>query len=199
MSLTLAGPSRQTFLYIKSIPSKKTSKVISTTQRYASGPNPHLTPLDAKQDALRSLLYPPEASSSSSPVGSYHPSLLPRLKHVIGDPEVHETIERAYKLHQRLQRETQTRSLQLKYRAMVEACEELLRMSEEGEVEKNVYDRAMTKSGQSEKVEGEIKRGNPEVKWAAARLEGLFPREMGVPVESRGKSWDYGWRRPGSD
>ena len=165
----------------------------------APGSNPHLAPTDSKTDILRALLYPPEsiAPTSSSPVGAHHPQHAARVNHIIQDPEVHETIERAYQLYRREQRTAQQASLQVKYAAMVEACDELDRMTQSGVLARGVYDRAMARTaGPVDKVEG--KKNSPESRFSEARLEALFPREMWVPTETRGKGWNYDWKRPGT-
>lgn len=93
--------------------------------------------------------------------------------------------------------------LAAKLKAMQEACEELDRLTTEGGMSRTVYDRAMSRPTlKGEKVEvvqssGGGRKETPESRWAAARIEGLVPREMWVPTETRGKGWKYDWTRPG--
>jgi large subunit ribosomal protein L40 len=117
---------------------------------------------------------------------------------LIPDPEVYETVERAWKLHQRTKRDQRQKVLNAKLKAMQEACEELDKLtSEGGGLARSVYDRAMSRPTlRGEKVE-QGKKETPESRWAAARIEGLVPRELWVPVETRGKGWKYDWTRPG--
>ena len=124
---------------------------------------------------------------------------------------------------QREKRDQRQKSLGIKLQAMKDACEELDKLtggtsgtneasssSNAGAVEevkgglsRTVYDRAMSRPTlKGEKVDLPTgtsggKKETPESRWAAARIEGLVPREMWVPTETRGKGWNYDWTRPG--
>ncbi len=82
---------------------------------------------------------------------------------------------------------------------MEEACDELDQLTRDGKVDRVVYDRAMAKPNPYvlERVTG--RRVTPESRWKEARLEGLVPREVWVSTETRGKGWDYGWKRPSGE
>jgi large subunit ribosomal protein L40 len=82
---------------------------------------------------------------------------------------------------------------------MVEACDELERMTSEGGYPRAVYERAMARPAQSAGGEDRGRKVSQESKFKEARMEGLVPREAWVPTETRGKAWNYGWKRPGSD
>lgn len=170
--------------------------------RYASqsgGQNPHLAlPSDTRTDTIRQTLYPPNAHipSSASPTGAYHPQYAERVEAVIVDSEAHETIERAWKLFQREKRESQSTILTAKFNAMKEACEELDKVTE-GTERRYVFERAMARPSYSPPEEIRGKKGS-EARFLETRLEGMVPREAWVPVESRGKGWNYEWKRPGS-
>jgi len=176
------------------------------SRTYATRPAPD-TGTDSRTEIIRRSLYPTDSFSpkSASPTGSHHPQHLSRLCAVIHSPEVYETIERAWKLYQRQLRESKKSELNAKYHAMVEACDELDEMTkvgEEGEggrYDRVVFDRAITKSNpyKVEKVTG--RRQTPESRWLEARLDGLVPREAWVPTETRGKGWDYEWKRPSGE
>ena len=92
-----------------------------------------------------------------------------------------------------------------KFAAMEDACDELDRLTqgseggEEGKYDRMVYDRAMARANPYalERMTG--RRATPESRWREARLDGLVPREAWVPTETRGKGWDYGWRRPSGE
>ncbi|KAK8864645.1 hypothetical protein IAR55_001895 [Kwoniella newhampshirensis] len=183
---------------------------------YAAKPaatNPNLVqPSDSRSDLLRSTLYPADsyAPTSSSPTGSYHPDHLARLQAVIPSAEAYETIERAWLLYQRELRTGRQNALNAKYKAMVEACDELEKITNPanggaesrdgkgGQYHRHVYEWATADVRQAER-RGEQTRGKKTVeqRWKETRVDGLVPRESWVPVESRGKGWDYGWTRPG--
>lgn len=115
---------------------------------------------------------------------------------MIGNAEAHETIERAWRLFQREKRESQREALTAKYDAMVEACNELDAVTAGGDIPRAVFDRAVARpSGFSEEAKG--KKG-PEARWLEARIDGMVPREAWVPTETRGKGWNYDWKRPAS-
>lgn len=174
--------------------------------RHASGPssgqNPHLvTPSDSRTDTIRQVLYPPNSPypSSSSPTGEYQPQHAERLQAVVGDAEAHETIERAWKLFQRQKREAHRRSLQAKLDAMTEACRELDEItgsgSKEGKYPRTIYDKAMARPTGRPAEDPRGKKG-AEARWLEARIDGLVPREAWVPTDTRGKGWNYKWKRP---
>jgi large subunit ribosomal protein L40 len=92
--------------------------------------------------------------------------------------------------------------LKLKYDAMVEACDELDRLTKgvkeggEGKWSRDVYLAATEKSNpyKAERVTG--RSITPLSRFKEGRLDGLIPREAWVPAESRGKAWNYDWKRP---
>lgn len=171
----------------------------------SSAQNPHLTvPSDSRTDTIRQTLYPPSSPNpaSSSPTGTYRPQHAERVEAVISSAEAHETIERAWRLFQREKRKEKETILTAKFNAMVDACEELDRVTaaEEGgggRYPRYIYDRAMAKPSFAAPEEARGKKGS-EGRWLEARLEGMVPREQWVPTETRGKGWNYGWKRPGN-
>lgn len=158
---------------------------------------------DNRTEIIRRSLYPTDSFSpkSAAPTGSHHPQHLERIQAIVHSPEVYETIERAWKLYQRQKREAKKRELSAKYAAMEEACDELESLTKEegGKYDRMVYDRAMAKTNPyaGERLVG--RRATPESRWKEARLDGLVPREAWVPTETRGKGWDYAWKRPSGE
>lgn len=173
--------------------------------------NPHTGgPSDPRLETIRNVLYPNGSSAppgSTSPVGTRRYEYEQRLQKLIPSQEAHETVERAWQLFRREKREKKQRELTAKFAAMEDACDELdaLTGGEEGkgEVPRGVYSRAMQRmahgpAAYQAALQG-IKQGKkktPESKFLEARIEGLVPREAWVPVESRGKGWNYDWVRP---
>jgi large subunit ribosomal protein L40 len=123
---------------------------------------------------------------------------------VLPSAEAYETIERAWLLFQREKRVAKTRALEAKYKAMEEACDELDRMTSrveeggEGAAPRFLYDRAMARPSQFPVESAKGKKAGAESRWLEARIEGMVPREAWVPTETRGKGWNYDWKRPGS-
>lgn len=152
---------------------------------------------DSRLDIIRKTLYPVGGvDTASSPTGTYHPDHQARLAHVLGaNPEVHETIERAWKTHQRDVRESRQAALRAKHAEMVRACEALKNADE------RLYAQAMVKpdirkSSSSAPLDPQPEGGKTslaEKRRKAARIEGLFPREWPVPRETWGKEkWHKG-------
>lgn len=115
----------------------------------------------------------------------------------MADSEAHETIERAWKLFQREKRAKHAAALEAKLAAMVDACEELDRVTSGEGAGRHVFERAMARASFSppENIKG--KKGS-EARFLEVRLEGMWPRESWVPTETRGKGWNYEWKRPGT-
>lgn len=191
--------------------------------------NANATPTEGKMEVIRAALYPKEgvAPTSASPMGARHADHERRLRAVAPSAEAHETIERAWNLHRRAVRAARAEALGAKYEAMVEACAELdaltrgppkseaeresgdgLGLGEigEGVLPRAVYDRAMVRMAHASAAYAAAKQGiaqgkkkTTESRWLEARPEGIVPREAWVPVDSRGKGWNYEWTRPANE
>lgn len=186
----------------RTLPSHVTP-IITRRRAYATAPvNPHLAaPSDTRIEIIRQALYPADAHlpKSAAPSGSYHPNHVARLQHLVPDAEVYETIDRAWQLYQREQREAQKKSLAAKYEAMTEACDLLDEITAEGgSWPRSLYDKAMARASmKGGSAAGETgKRATSESRWLDARIDGLVPREAWVPTETKGKGWNYEWKRP---
>lgn len=141
----------------------------------------------------------------STPTGSYRPDHVDRLMHVL-DPsssgrakEIHDTITRAQLLQRRLDRERRLEALQRKEASMRRACDALIALGDS-----HLINKAFTKPDPRKAPEIKVAAGEKlnagERKWHAARIEGLFPREMAkVPRETwptdPAARWDHEWKR----
>lgn len=119
-------------------------------------------------------------------------------------------------MHQKQKEKRRVKDLQAKQDAMREACEALRQLAVGPDAissGRRLYEAAMTKPNPNNKAtieptttaeDGTAKlkprRGVAENKFFAARIGGLFPREMPVPTETwkNGERWDYEWRHPDS-
>lgn len=163
--------------------------VLTSTRGYAVSPDQQ-TQGDDRSNMIRKTLYPPGGPSTPTPTGLHHPQHLERLQHVIPSPVVHETITRAWALHQRELRTARERSLKIKYAAMQEAMDELENLGD-----RRLLDMATSRKAQDAEDLSGLK--GREKKWKEARVEGLFPREAWVPTETPStKGWNYEWTRP---
>jgi len=151
--------------------------------------------------------------------------MLERLQHVMAGEqghdsakarEVHETISRAWLLHQKQKEKRRQKALQAKYDSMRAACEALRQLAVGPNAipsGRRLYDAAMVKPNPNKATASEPtpqpsgdpaapkpKRSLAENKYFAARIGGLFPRELPVPTETwrNGERWDYEWKHPDS-
>ena len=184
------------------VSSRTHRQIFPLCRTYATRPSASDTSTDSRTETIRRSLYPPNTFSpqSASPTGAHHAQSLSRVAAVLHSPEVYETSERAWKLYLRHRRDRKRRELTAKFGAMEDACDALDEVTrEEGGYERLVYTRAMARPDPyaEEKVTG--RSSTPGSRWREARLDGLVPREAWVPTETRGKGWDYEWKRPSMD
>lgn len=178
-----------------------------------SGCDPTATPpSDTRSDVIRTHLYPPNTFSpkSSSPTGAHLPDHIARLRAILPNPEVYDTIERAWRVHTRLEKEQRERVLREKWRALEEACDELDSITSPSPSSsssthtdagtslypRRIYTRAIARPNphREELVRG--RKATPESRFLEARIEGMVPREAWIGLETRGKGWNYGYKRP---
>ncbi|KAL8290017.1 hypothetical protein RQP46_002956 [Phenoliferia psychrophenolica] len=128
---------------------------------------------DSRSEVIKKVLYESDPTDESR---------LSALAKVVPSLEAHETITRAWALHTRQQREAHDAELARKYDAMRRAIDLL------EETDKTLWDKAV----------GGKKFQNVDQKAATnARLDGLVPREMRVPMDQEGTAmWDSAWKAP---
>jgi large subunit ribosomal protein L40 len=143
--------------------------------------------IDPKLALIRSTLYPPNRrTTDGSPIGSYRPDVGRALSRIIQNQTVHETIERAWKLHLRHIR---------KFNSMKRAMEELEKFD-------ITLAKAAAKEFTPEEMSEEEREMSREVKGAQrraldARIPGMFPRDMRVPTDTPPiGGWDHAWKPP---
>ncbi|KAI5480371.1 hypothetical protein MNV49_000946 [Pseudohyphozyma bogoriensis] len=151
---------------------KAPAKAKNQPQRGSRG----LEQADARIDVIKKFLF--ESSPSDA-------DRLASLAKVVPSVEVHETITRAWALHERHQREAHEAELKRKYDAMKNAIDVL------EQTDRDVWEKA---------VGGKKYQNVDQKRSTNARLEGLFPRELRVPLEKAGdKAWDSQWTRVSKD
>ncbi|CAO1624171.1 unnamed protein product [Jaminaea pallidilutea] len=169
-----------------------------------SGYSPHdpryVAPtLDPRGDAIRRMMYPAETDAIANRKKAKKPETLEEA--LPYGPEVHETIDRAWKLYQREQREEFEEDLRVKRERMREAVADLAKTNKRL-YRAATYRVAPTKRSPTEQamlvdlgiVSGQGAKGpkmspSPEQRRHARnlmgrRLEGLFPREVRVPTNT---------------
>ncbi|GAA5955840.1 hypothetical protein JCM21900_001732 [Sporobolomyces salmonicolor] len=128
---------------------------------------------DPRIETIKNLLYEPGPSDADR---------LAALSRVIPSADAHETVQRAWALHQRHRREAHSAELARKYASM-RAAVDLLEQTDKALWEKAVGGKKFQNVDQSHATN--------------ARLEGIVPRELRVPMEQPGgQVWDSEWKAP---
>lgn len=167
-------------------------RVFQTSVRYAARDT---GAADPRSDIIRRVLYPSNLRNRASPTGGWRPDVARRLQRAIPSVQAHETIERAWLLHQRHIRRGRQAELDRKFQSMRTAMEKL------HELEPKLYQAANELEDPRARSEEETEllqtMKGPEKKAAEARIRGLFPREIRVPTDTPSREgWNYTWTPP---
>ncbi|EJF67105.1 hypothetical protein DICSQDRAFT_164941 [Dichomitus squalens LYAD-421 SS1] len=145
---------------------------------------------DPKNDIIRRALYPSNIRNRPSPVGSWRPDVGRRLQRAIPSVQAHETIERAWFLHQRHVRRARASELQRKFESVRNAMETLRFVAPDLYVEANKEEDPRARSPAETDLLKKLK--GPEKKAVEARIRGLFPRELRTPTDTPPRNgWTY--------
>jgi large subunit ribosomal protein L40 len=145
---------------------------------------------DPIKENIRKALYPPNIRNRASPTGTWRPDIAQALQVAVPSKQVHETIERAWKLHVRHIRKRRDAELQRKFDCMKRAMEELWR------IDKELYIDTNRPFDPRERREGEMKWLQslkvPQRRAYESRVKGLFPRELRPPMDTPSRDgWKY--------
>ncbi|KAH9004165.1 hypothetical protein EDB86DRAFT_3099491 [Lactarius hatsudake] len=80
---------------------------------------------DPTMENIRKALYPPNVANKPTPTGTWRPDVARAIQLAIPSKQAHDTIERAWLLHQRHQRWKREEELARKYECMRKAMDEL--------------------------------------------------------------------------
>jgi large subunit ribosomal protein L40 len=150
------------------------------------------TSADPVNETIRKALYPPNVANKPSPTGAWRLDVARAIQIAVPSKQAHETIERAWLLHQRHQRWRREEELDRKYECMKKAMDELEKIdtrlfSEANRVE-DPRQRGMAETKLAKTLRG------VEKKVLESRLPGLFPRELRVPTDTPARDgWKYDW------
>ncbi|KZV93762.1 hypothetical protein EXIGLDRAFT_588106, partial [Exidia glandulosa HHB12029] len=148
---------------------------------------------DNRKRILQRALYPRNGPRDESPIGTYRPDAKLALRRSIQNVEVHETIERAWLLHQRHQRQARTAELQRKWDSMHAAMSELRSFDYDRFVEANTVEDPRARPPAEQVLLKNLK--GPERQFIEGRIRGLFPREMRIPTNTPSRAgWNHAWR-----
>ncbi|OBZ68575.1 54S ribosomal protein L28, mitochondrial [Grifola frondosa] len=147
---------------------------------------------DPKTDIIRRALYPSNIRNRPSPTGTWRPDIGRRLQRAIPSVQAHETIERAWWLHQRHVRRERQADLDRKFQCMRTAMETLREVAPKLYAEANKEEDPRVRSRLEIDVAKTLK--GPERKALESRIRGLFPRELRIPSDTPPRGgWNYGW------
>ena len=145
---------------------------------------------DERNDIIRRALYPSNIRNRPSPVGTWRPGVGRRLQRAIPSVQAHETIERAWALHQRHVRRARDAELRRKFESMRGAMETLRLVAPGLYAEANKEEDPRARSEAETELLKKLK--GPEKKAVESRIRGLFPRESRMPTDTPPRNgWTY--------
>jgi len=172
---------------------KPTLRKCQTSVRYAGRTAPAGDP---RHEILRRTLYPSNLRNKSTPTGTWRSDVGRALQHAIPSVQAHETIERAWLLHQRHVRRQRDSELKRKFEKMKEAMDELEKLDKHLYFEANRQEDPRARSTKEVELTKTLK--GSERKAMEARIRGLFPRELRVPTDMPPRTgWNYDWKPTG--
>lgn len=148
---------------------------------------------DPKKEIIRRALYPNNIRNKATPTGTWRPDVGRALQHAIPSVQAHNTIERAWLLHQRHIRKKRDAELARKFECMRRAMEELEKIDSRLYMEANKQEDPRARS-EAELQLMRTQKGS-EKKALDARIRGLFPRELRIPTDTPSRNgWNYEWK-----
>lgn len=155
--------------------------------------------MDEKVAVIRRALYPPNIRNKPSPTGSWRPNTLRALWKSIPTRQVHEIIERGYKLYLRHRRQQRQAEIERKFESMKRAMTELAQLDMRLAIEANRVEDPRQRTEEENKILSNARGSERAVAeaWINGRIPGLFPRELKLPVDTPSKEgWDHDWKPP---
>ncbi|CAL1694260.1 unnamed protein product [Somion occarium] len=165
-------------------------RVGQTPVRHAGGQE--INTSDPRKDLIRRVLYPTNIRNRASPTGTWLPDVGRRLQRAIPSVQAHETIERAWFLHQRHARRRRQAEAEKKFQCMWNAMEKLRELSPRLYEEANKGEDPRARSPAETEIWKSLKKS--ERRAFDSRIRGLFPRELRPPTDTPptgGWNYDY--------
>jgi large subunit ribosomal protein L40 len=149
---------------------------------------------DPKLEIIRRALYPGNIRNQPSPTGSWRPDVGRALQRAIPSVQAHETIERAWKLLQRHQRQRREAERARKFECMRHAMQTLYELGDT-----HLYVEANRREDPRQRTEEEIRAyetmKGTQRRAVEARIRGLFPREIRIPTDTPSPAgWNYDFK-----
>lgn len=175
-------------------PARLALRVSQTSVRHSSRQGEG--PVDIKRETLRRALYPSNIRNKPTPTGTWRPDVGRALQRAIPSVQAHETIERAWLLHQRHVRKGREAELARKFEKMKEAMDVLHELDPALYREANKPEDPRVRSKVEQELASTLK--GPEKRAVEARIRGLFPRDMRAPTDTASRDgWNYDWTPAG--
>lgn len=163
-------------------------RLAQTSVRYAG--RKEVATGDPKREIIRRVLYPSNIRSGPSPTGTWRPDVGRRLQRAIPSVQAHETIERAWLLHQRHIRRGRQAELERKFECMKKAMDKLRELDPKLYYEANKEEDPRGRSQAEAELFKSLK--GPQKKALESRIRGLFPRELRIPTDTPPRDgWNY--------
>lgn len=152
---------------------------------------------DPQNEIIRRVLYPSNIRNRETPTGTWRPDVAKALRKAIPSKQAHETIERAWLLHERHLRWKREEETNRKFECMRRAMAELEM------IDPYLFKEANRAEDSRKRSEAETERlknlKGVERKAMERRLPGLFPPELRLPTDTPPRTgWDYDWKSPSS-
>lgn len=152
---------------------------------------------DPQNELLRRVLYPVNVRNREAPTGTWRRDVGKALRRAIPSKQAHETIERAWLLHERHIRWARDAESERKFECMRKAMDHLEKLDPERFREANRVEDPRTRTEAEIRLSKTMKPA--EKRGMQGRLPGLFPREMRLPTDTPPRSgWNYDWKAPPS-
>lgn len=146
----------------------------------------------AKLEVIRKTVWPPNIRARPQPNGTWRPDVGQALQFAIPSVQAHETIERAWKLWERIVRKRRHDETNRKFECMRQAMDKLAEIDPHRFTEANQSENPRSRSPEERAM---LREMNPaEQRAAQARIRGLFPREMKAPSDTPSRDgWNYNY------
>lgn len=152
---------------------------------------------DPQNDLIRRAMYPSNIRNKETPTGTWRPDVAHAIQRAIPSVQAHETIERAWLLHQRRARKQREEESSRKFASMERAMDELEKTNP------FLYTEATRTEDPRHRTPEEIEKSKKlrgiQRKMMESKMAGLFPREMRLPTDTPPRAgWNYDWKAPSS-
>ena len=149
--------------------------------------------LDPKKETIRRALYPSNLRNRETPTAGWRSDVGKAIRHAIPSVQAHDTIERAWLLHQRHLRKQREAELEGQFNSMKQAMDELHRVDHALYIEANKMDDPRMRTEREKEVMKTL--SGTEIRTLDARIRGLFPRELKIPTDTPPREgWNYDWK-----